>query len=217
MFSVFYSFFRNDGKLDILDLINGVLGSLVSVTAGCYLYNGWDAIAVGFIGSIFACFSMPLFDKMRVDDPVGASSVHGVCGMWGVLAVGFFANNPIGLDTTNGRKGLFKGGGSYLLGIQSLTALCLMSWSLSTTFFLLFFINKVVPIRMTANEELLGADLVEHKIRHSSIGISRALSALVPGNEELEEFNGVPTVGQNPGHLGIINDMRAVSICLFLL
>lgn len=74
MFSVFYSFFRNDGKLDILDLINGVLGSLVSVTAGCYLYNGWDAIAVGFIGSILACFTMPLFDRMGVDDPVGASS-----------------------------------------------------------------------------------------------------------------------------------------------
>lgn len=159
MFSVFYSFFRNEGKLDILDLINGVLGSLVSVTAGCYLYNGWDAIAVGFIGSILACFAMPLFDKMGVDDPVGASSVHGVCGMWGVIAVGIFANNPIGMSTTKGRKGLIKGGGAYLLGIQSLTALCLMAWSLFTTFFLLWIINKLVPIRMTANEELLGKNL----------------------------------------------------------
>lgn len=65
---------------------------------------------------------------------------------------------------------------------------------------------------MSANEELLGADLVEHKIRHTSIGISRALSALVPGNSELEEFMDTPQVGQNPGHLSIINDMRMVSI-----
>lgn len=87
-----------------------------------------------------------------------------------------------------------------------------MSWSLSTTFFLLWVINKFVPIRMSANEELLGADLVEHKIRHTSIGISRALSALLPGNTELEEFTDVPQVGQNPGHLSIINDMRMVSV-----
>lgn len=61
-----------------------------------------------------------------------------------------------------------------------------------------------------------GADLVEHKIRHTSIGISRALSALVPGNADLEEFTGIPQVGQNPGHMSILNDMRIVSFCLFL-
>lgn len=60
----------------------------------------------------------------------------------------------------------------------------------------------------------LGADLVEHKIRHSSIGISRALSALLPGNDDLEEFTHVPQVGHNPGHQGIINDMRIVSFLL---
>ena len=66
-----------------MDLINGVLGSLVSITAGCFLYHAWEALVIGAIGALFACITMPLFDRMGVDDPVGASSVHGVCGIWG--------------------------------------------------------------------------------------------------------------------------------------
>ena len=67
----------------MLDMMNGVLGALVSITAGCFLYHTWEAIIIGAIGAILCCVAMPLFDKMGVDDPVGASSVHGVCGIWG--------------------------------------------------------------------------------------------------------------------------------------
>lgn len=83
--SVSYSLFKNDGRVDILDLINGILASLVSVTAGCFLYRAWEAIVVGVIGSILVCFLTPIFDKMGVDDPVGASAVHGLGGIWGVI------------------------------------------------------------------------------------------------------------------------------------
>lgn len=131
--------------------------------------------------------------------------------MWGVLAVGIFANNPKPLATTQGREGLIRNGDFYLLGVQALAVLCFLCWSLSTTFLLLWTINKMVPIRMNANEELLGADLVEHKIHHTQIGISRALSALIPGNIDLEELIDVPQVGQNPGHQSIIEEMRNVS------
>lgn len=62
--SVMYSLFRNDGRVDILDLINGILASLVSVTAGCFLYHAWEAILVGMIGSILVCFLAPMLDKM---------------------------------------------------------------------------------------------------------------------------------------------------------
>lgn len=55
----------------------------MSVTAGCFLYYAWEAMIIGMIGSLLACITMPLFDRMSVDDPVGASSVHGVCGIWG--------------------------------------------------------------------------------------------------------------------------------------
>lgn len=168
-FGTAYSLVKNDGRVDILDLINGILGSLVSVTAGCYLYRAWEAILIGMIGAILVCFLMPVFDRMGVDDPVGASAVHGIGGLWGVIAVGLFADNPIPLTITNGRKGLFKGGGWYLLGIQSLCALCLLCWGVFSTFILLWVINKIVPIRMDPNEELLGADLMEHKIYHGQV------------------------------------------------
>lgn len=76
---------RNEGRVDIIDLINGILGSLVSITAGCFLYRAWEAMLIGAIGAILTCVSMPLFDKWSVDDPVGASAVHGVCGIWGLF------------------------------------------------------------------------------------------------------------------------------------
>ncbi|XP_058455520.1 putative ammonium transporter 2 isoform X1 [Malaya genurostris] len=214
-FSILYSMFRNEGRLDIVDLINGILASLVSVTAGCFLYHAWESIVIGIVGSALCCLSMPLLDKMGVDDPVGASAVHGVAGIWGVLAVGLFADNPLPLATTNGRLGLLKGGGWYLLGVQSLSALCLASWSICTTLALLWIINKIVPIRMDPNEELLGADLMEHRIRHSQIGISRAISALAPLKIDLEDVIDAPSVGRNPGHDQCVDEIRAASKKLY--
>lgn len=117
----------------------------------------------------------------------------------GVIAVGLFADNPVPLSTTNGRMGFFKSGDWYLLGVQSLSALCLTCWGLCSTFILLYIINIIVPIRMDPNEELVGADLMEHRIRHSKIGISRAISALSPLRINLDDVSGVPPIGQNPG------------------
>ncbi|KAL3286600.1 hypothetical protein HHI36_001100 [Cryptolaemus montrouzieri] len=197
--SILYSLIRLGGKLDAMDVINGILGSLVSITAGCFLYTGWHSILVGAIGALFTCFSMPLFDMAGVDDPVGASAVHGVSGVWGVVAVGIFAQNPYPLETTNGRTGVVHGGGWYLLGVQSLAAVCLLTWGICSTFILLWFINQIVTIRMEVQDELLGADLTEHFVRHGNVGVSRALSALrsVYDTSEIEKLKGI---GYNPGH-----------------
>ncbi|XP_029175974.1 putative ammonium transporter 3 [Nylanderia fulva] len=189
----------NPNGIDILSQINGILGALVAITGGCFLYKAWEAIIVGMIGAFITCIAMPVFDKMHIDDPVGAAATHGVTGIWGVIAIGLFADNPYPLDTTSGRKGLFKGGGWYLLGIQSLAALCLSAWSFSTSIILLWLIDKIIPIRMSVYEEVLGADLVEHRIRHSKIGVSRAMSALRPFTME-QQLKSVPPVGINPGH-----------------
>ncbi|XP_055839160.1 putative ammonium transporter 2 isoform X2 [Episyrphus balteatus] len=207
--SLGYSLWRNEGRLDIIDLINGILGSLVSITAGCFLFRAWEALLIGALGALLCCVAMPLFDRLGVDDPVGASAVHGVCGIWGVLAVGLFADNPIPLGTTKGRTGLFKGGGWYLLGIQSLSAFCLVCWGICSTFLLLYIVNKIIPIRMEPNEELLGADLMEHRIRHSQIGLSRAISALAPLKIDLEEIVGIRPIGLNPGHEKSLDELRA--------
>ncbi|KAF7283352.1 hypothetical protein GWI33_000863 [Rhynchophorus ferrugineus] len=197
--SIFFSMAKLNGRIDALDIINGILGSLVAVTAGCFLYKGWEALLIGTIGACLVCGSMPLFDMLKIDDPVGASAVHGVGGIWGIIAVGIFAESPYPLNTTSGRNGLTKGGGWYLLGVQTLTALCLVSWGITSTIVLLWFIDKVIPIRMDVHEELLGADITEHLVRHSRVGVSRALSAFrtVIDTKQADTLN---MVGMNPGH-----------------
>ena len=106
-----------------------------------------------------------------VDDPVGASAVHGIGGIWGVLAVGLFADLPLPLETTSGRRGLFRGGGWDLFWIQSIAAISLTVWGVLSTILLLWTIDRFVPIRAEPHEELLGADLMEHKIRHGHVSI----------------------------------------------
>ncbi|XP_020291656.1 putative ammonium transporter 3 [Pseudomyrmex gracilis] len=190
---------NNPNGIDILSQINGILGSLVSITGGCFLYRAWEAMVIGMVGAFITCTVMPLMDKIHIDDPVGAAATHGASGIWGVIAIGLFADNPYPLDTTKGRKGLFKGGGWYLLAVQSLSALCLTVWSFISSVVLLWIVNKIIPIRMSVYEEVLGADLVEHRIRHSKIGVSRAMSALRPFTME-KTLKNVHPVGINPGH-----------------
>ncbi|XP_030022257.2 putative ammonium transporter 2 [Manduca sexta] len=203
-FGLLFTLIKNKGKADVMELINSILGSLVSITAGCFLYRSWESLLIGFIGAAIANASAPLFDMMKIDDPVGASAVHGACGIWGVIAVGLFADNPIPMETTNGRSGLFKGGGWYLLGVQSLTAVCLAAWGSLVTMALLWIIDKIMPIRMDPYEELLGADLTEHRIRHGQAGVSRAVSALRPyhRSNSIEDVGGV---GVNTGHNLVID------------
>uniref|UniRef100_A0A6P7FBL8 Ammonium transporter n=2 Tax=Diabrotica virgifera virgifera TaxID=50390 RepID=A0A6P7FBL8_DIAVI len=200
--SILYTMIKLRGKIDTIDIINGILGSLVSITAGCFLYQGWEALLVGTLGAILVCSSMPVFDMMGVDDPVGASSVHGIGGIWGVIAVGIFAEDPIPLDTTSGRNGILKGGGWYLLAIQTLTALCLLAWGVLSTFILLWIINLFITIRMEVHTELMGADITEHLVKHGHVnivGVSRAVSAFRPvfDTNDIDQLN---TVGMNPEH-----------------
>lgn len=101
---------------------------------------------------------------MKIDDPVGAHAIHGVGGVWGVIAVGLFAES-VPLSETYARAGLFMGGGWYLLGVQTLAAVCLTIWGMVSTCLLLFLVDKITPIRMSEEHELLGADISEHNVR----------------------------------------------------
>jgi len=104
------------GKPDLSMTMNGALAGLVAITAGCAFVDPWAAIAIGAIGGVIVVFGVALLDKIRVDDPVGAVSVHGMNGIWGTLAVGLFGKGSLGL--TN--DGLFYGGGFSQLGVQAL-------------------------------------------------------------------------------------------------
>ncbi len=108
--------------------------------------------------------AVPLIDRLKIDDPVGAVAVHGFGGAWGMLAVGLFVDIDPLEDMTAGRRGLFHGGGFYLLGVQTLAVVCIIAWSGLVSFILLYGIDKAMGLRMTEEEEILGADYCEHGI-----------------------------------------------------
>ncbi|XP_071171797.1 putative ammonium transporter 3 [Mytilus edulis] len=152
------------GKYDVSTIVNSVLGGMVGVTASCAVIRPWEAVITGAIGGILSVFGTKLLDKMKLDDPVGAISVHGVCGLWGMLAVGIFAQKDKFQNLTMGRNGLVHGGGFYLLGVQVFSCVSIMTWSIFGTFLILWPLKKTVGIRLSLEEEELGADFVEHNI-----------------------------------------------------
>ena len=141
------------GKPDVSMTLNGALAGLVAITAGCASVSMPGAIAIGALAGILVVFSVEFVERvLKVDDPVGAVSVHGVCGAFGTLMVGLFA--------TEG--GLFYGGGFSLLGVQALGVISVMAWTMATAFILFFIIKKTTGLRVDENEEIQGLDLHEH-------------------------------------------------------
>ncbi|WP_433748843.1 ammonium transporter [Falsibacillus pallidus] len=150
--SGFYSRMRF-GKLDPSLTLNGALAGLVGITAGCANVTLPGSLFIGLISGILMVEAIWLIDaKLKVDDPVGAISVHGICGIWGTLAVGLF-------DKVHG---LFYGGGAYLLGIQFIGVLAVIIWSVSTVGLFLYILAKMKGIRVTPEEERSGLDFAEH-------------------------------------------------------
>ncbi|QEY32281.1 ammonium transporter [Synechococcus sp. RSCCF101] len=141
------------GKPDITMTINGILAGLVSVTAGCDGLSMAGSWVVGFIGGGLVVFSVALLDSLQIDDPVGAFSVHGTCGIWGTLAVGLF----------NMDSGLFYGGGFAQLGYQIVGVLAYGIFAAVTAWIAWSIIGAIFGgIRVTETEELEGLDIGEH-------------------------------------------------------
>lgn len=141
------------GKPDASMTLNGVLAGLVGVTAGCAAVDNYGALAIGVICGILVVLSIEFVDKkLKVDDPVGAVSVHGVCGAVGTLCVGLFA--------TDG--GLFYGGGFGQLGVQAVGVLGIAAWAIGASFILLFILKKTMGLRVSEKEEVEGLDMHEH-------------------------------------------------------
>ena len=152
--TMFYTYFSY-GKIDITMVINGVLAGLVSITAGCNVFGPISAIIIGFIAGILVDLAVLFFDKMKVDDPVGAVAVHGVNGLFGTLAVGFFA--------TEG--GLLFGGGMALLVTQLIGVVTIGLFSFSITFILMKVLKSTIGIRISSDEEEVGIDSVSFGVK----------------------------------------------------
>ncbi|CAH1778550.1 unnamed protein product [Owenia fusiformis] len=161
-----YSQIRTKGKLQIGDLVNSVLGALVGITAGCAIVKPWEALIIGIIAGMLTLGTIILLDKMKIDDPVGGFGVHGVGGVWGMLAVGLFAENDTLENMTKGQSGLFRGGGFRLLGVQLLACVCIAAWSALSTLAILLPLKYTLGIRLSKDHERLGSDYVEHGIDH---------------------------------------------------
>jgi ammonium transporter, Amt family len=149
-------------KPDVTMALNGVLAGLVGITAGCNNVTWFGAIIIGAIAGALVFYSVLIIDtKFKIDDPVGAISVHGVCGAWGTFAVGLFgAESVLGIAEKN--TGLFYGAGANQLISQIIGIISYMGWALVCGYILFTVIKKTVGLRVTEQEEYVGLDLEEH-------------------------------------------------------
>ena len=133
-------------NFDLTMFLNGILGGLVGITAGADLMSPNEAVLIGLIAGSIVVAGVALIDRLRLDDPVGAVTVHLICGMWGTLAVGIFGNKA-GLE-----QFLYQ-----LAGVGSAGLFCIL-----TAFIIIFTLKKTIGIRVERQEELEGLDLHEH-------------------------------------------------------
>lgn len=132
-------------KPDLSMGLNGILAGLVGITAGADTVGEGSAIIIGLIAGAIVVFSILFFDKIKIDDPVGAISVHGVCGVWGTVAVGIFSFNP-----------------DHSIGTQILGTLSIGAFAFIFSFVVFFILKLIMGVRVSAEEEHEGLDVAEH-------------------------------------------------------
>jgi Amt family ammonium transporter len=159
------------GKSDIGMTMNGALAGLVGITAGCANVSAVSAIIIGAIAGVLVFASVLFFDRIRVDDPVGAVSVHGVCGAWGTLAAGLFDSAGFSLNQV----------GVQLLGIGAIFV-----WAFGTGLILFKLIDLVIGMRVSKEEEMAGLDFTEHGANaYADFQTVRLGTVFSPGQENV--------------------------------
>ena len=148
------------GKPDLGMTINGCLAGLVGITGSCAYVSVASSLLIGAIAGVIVVFAVILFDKAKIDDPVGATSVHLVCGVFGTICVGLFAQEGVtSLSTVNG---LFFGGGFSLLGVEILGIIAVGVFTFASSALVWILLKKTIGIRVTLEEEIQGLDIGEH-------------------------------------------------------
>ncbi|MYB41466.1 MAG: ammonium transporter [Chloroflexi bacterium] len=152
------------GRSDLSLTLNGVLGGLVGITAGCATVEPWAAVVIGIVAGAVIVFGVELLDNLKIDDPVGAVPVHLFNGIWGTLAVGLFTTQanlaPNYGDSSS--YGLLVGGGIEQLLIQALGVIAVGVWTVLTSVILFTAIKYTVGLRVSEAEEESGLDVAEH-------------------------------------------------------
>ncbi len=157
--AIMYITYYDTGKYDIVMTCNGALAGCVAITASGAYVPHWAAVVIGLIAIIILKVSLYFIEiKLRIDDPVGAISVHGANGLWGLLSVGIFADGSY-----HGVRGLITGSGWQLLS-QFIGCIVLMIWTLGLGYLLFYILRKTVGLRVPVSEENTGIDNYEHGI-----------------------------------------------------
>lgn len=184
------------GKPDVSMCLNASLAGLVAITAPCDVTDAFGSIIIGIVAGLLVCFGVWFLDyKLHIDDPVGAVAVHCLNGIWGTIAVGLFATNTapgysIADSAGNELVGLFYGGGFKLLGLQLIGLICTAAWTAVTITITFLAIKKIMGLRVTEEEEILGLDSTEHGLASAYSGfaimdVSNTLNMSVNENTDL--------------------------------
>ena len=146
------------GKPHLAQSLNGALAGLVSITAGCGNMTAGGSVLAGLIGGVIVVFSIEFIEKkLKIDDAIGAASVHGVVGFWGTIVVGLW-----GIDGDGAAIGVFNGGGSAQLVAQLIGGLAYVVWAVVLSFIVFGILKYTMGLRVTEEEEVAGLDISEH-------------------------------------------------------
>ncbi len=148
------------GKPDLGMTINGCLAGLVAITGGCAYVSIEISLLIGAIAGVIVVFAVMFFDRIKIDDPVGASSVHLCCGVFGTICVGLFAKE--GVTSLSAKNGVFYGGGFQLLGVQLLGVFAVGAFVFAGSLLVWYVLKKTIGIRVSPQEEIAGLDIGEH-------------------------------------------------------
>jgi Amt family ammonium transporter len=146
------------GKPDLSMAMNGALAGLVGITAPCAFVDPWAAIVIGLVAGWIVVRGVELLDKLQVDDPVGAVPVHGMCGVWGTVAIGIFGKQALGLAN----PGLVYSGNPMQLGIQLIGSIVTIAFVVVSMWAVFKLIDVTIGLRVSREEELRGLDIGEH-------------------------------------------------------
>ncbi|MFP4546219.1 MAG: ammonium transporter [Methanomassiliicoccales archaeon] len=151
------------GKPDVTMTINGAIGGLVGITAGCAWVAPWASIVIGAVSGAIAVYGYRLLERKGIDDVVGAIPVHGFAGTWGLIALGLFADGTYGNYATTEPliTGLLYGNAGFF-AVQAFSALVNVAWAFGAGYAMFYLLDKTMGLRITPQEELEGLDTTEH-------------------------------------------------------
>ena len=149
-------------KPDLSMMLNGAIAALVAITAACAFVAPWAALLIGFLAGVIVVLGVLLVERVGIDDPIGAIAAHGMAGVWGTLALGFFTVPQLAENLATGQPGLFYGGGFHQLGVQALGLAAVGAFTFTVSFGALWAMKRIAGIRVEPEVETAGLDVSEH-------------------------------------------------------